>query len=158
PFRAQNYLEKIFQISYSLGAMNQTAFGQLVADLIPTRSEVDTESRKKQEERGPDDSGRQAEASKAAIGDKPGPRDREAKTGDTQNAAGRDEGVIDLRETVGALFFEDFEEEFLKELYAFIDTPRLAKRLVNVYRLLRIRASEENFEEFLSSSTARSYR
>jgi hypothetical protein len=151
PFRAQNYLEKIFQISYSLGAMNQDTFGQLVADLIPTRSEIDAGSKMKQEERKQEER-KQVEQKQEERGE------RKAEAGDRKKSAARDEDVIDIKETVGTLFFEDFEEEFLKELYAFIDTPRLAKRLVNIYRLLRIRASEEGFEEFLSSSSTGTYR
>jgi hypothetical protein len=42
-----------------------------------------------------------------------------------------------------ALVFEDHEEEYLQGLHAFVDRPRLAKRLVNIYRLLRVRADDE---------------
>jgi len=39
-----------------------------------------------------------------------------------------------------ALYFEDHEETFIQLLHAFIDRPRLAKRFINIYRLLRVRA------------------
>ena len=153
-FRAQNYLEKIFQISYSLGAMNRNTFGQLVADLVPTRSELAAGTK----EKGNTDAPKGETGAKAASGNGGAADSHIAKSDIKKAQPAHDEGVIDLRETVGTLFFEDFEETFLKELYAFIDTPRLAKRLVNIYRLLRIIASEDDFEAFLSSSTTGTYR
>jgi len=44
------------------------------------------------------------------------------------------------------------EELFIEALYHFIHTPRLAKRFVNVYRLLRVRASmlETDFATFVN--------
>ncbi len=113
PFRAQNYLEKIFQIPYSLGTLDQDSFGSLVEGLLPTRGAAEPQ---------------------------PEP-DR-----------------IDLTEAVGTLFFEDFEETFFKRLHAFVNTPRLAKRMLNVYRLLRARAAAEDYEAFLSSESTGTYR
>jgi hypothetical protein len=47
------------------------------------------------------------------------------------------------------------EEEFISNLYPFIGTPRLAKRLLNIYRLLRVRASNrpEPFSAFVDRET-----
>ena len=32
---------------------------------------------------------------------------------------------------ISGLYFEDFEQDFMKRLYSFFDTPRLTKRLLN---------------------------
>jgi hypothetical protein len=159
PFRAQNYLEKIFQISYSLDAMNDKTFGSLIGELVPTRSEVDAEHEKGSR---PASSETERVSTNASSGTDPGhnpsahsPAQHEGR--ERAGSAPSREELIDVREAVGTLFFEDFEEEYLKGLHPFIETPRLAKRLVNVYRLLRLRASEENFEAFVSSASAGTY-
>jgi len=58
-----------------------------------------------------------------------------------------------------ALYFEDHEETFIQLLHAFIDRPRLAKRFINIYRLLRVRADDEGESAlFAGSSSSREYR
>ena len=52
---------------------------------------------------------------------------------------------------VGRLF-EDHEETFIRGLHAFVDRPRLAKRFVNIYRLLRVRAAEEPEDTLFAES------
>jgi KAP-like P-loop domain-containing protein len=142
-FRAQNYLEKIFQIPYSLRSMDGDTFGKLVEELLPTRTEQ------------PAAGGPTAGVHGNVQTNSP------VIQGTRTNAATVPEPApekLDLGEAVGTLFFEDFEEEFLKKLYAFMNTPRLAKRMVNVYRLLRARAAAEDFETFLSSASTGTYR
>jgi hypothetical protein len=52
---------------------------------------------------------------------------------------------------IEAMLLDKNEEQFIAALYHFIETPRLAKRLVNIYRLIRVRASapENNFKTFI---------
>ena len=114
PFSPQDCLEKIFQIPYALAPIDQTA-------------------------------------SAAGNGESPAPGDGAGQAGQlmveadeqTDPDAGRktDEPARGME---AALFFEDHEESFIQLLYAFIDRPRLAKRFVNIYRLLRVRADDEN--------------
>ena len=142
PFRAQNYLEKIFQIPYSLGALDRDTFGTLVQGLLPTRSD-------------------QSGAARNQVSQTVGVAQLNAPTGNVvANATVQPAAPerIDLNEAVGTLFFEDFEETFFKKLHAFVNTPRLAKRMLNVYRLLRARAAAEDFEAFLSSASTGTYR
>jgi hypothetical protein len=143
PFRAQNYLEKIFQIPYSLGALDRDTFGTLVQGLLPTRAE-----------QPPGATGPAAPPNPAAPARVPVAEHAAAAT-----TTGRTEPErIDLNEAVGTLFFEDFEEAFFRRLHGFVNTPRLAKRMLNVYRLLRARAAAEDFETFLASEASGTYR
>jgi KAP family P-loop domain len=68
------------------------------------------------------------------------------------------EAPIDVREEVQTIAFEEFEETFIKKLGAFIETPRLAKRMTNLYRLLRARAASDDLEAFASSESTGTYR
>ena len=118
----QNYLEKIFQIPFWIRKMSPEAFGQLIRRLsAPGRPDDPTadihhlpptgESRSQLS--SPDRSG-----SAASV---PAPR-----TASSERTLARQ-----------ALGLSNQEQEFLASLGGFIGTPRVAKRFVNVYRLLR---------------------
>ncbi len=51
------------------------------------------------------------------------------------------------------MLLKDKEEEFIGALFPFIESPRLAKRFVNIYRLLRVAAATRNssFSQFTHS-------
>lgn len=166
-FSAQDYLEKIFQIPYRLAPMDPHAFGRLIDSLVTTRSDVEAKRRA-------DEAKRQAEqASNAqplenAAAQEPshGPAAEEnaidpAKATNA-NVASRDDAGKDAKTQDSASvgrFFEDHEEKFLRQLHAFIDRPRLAKRFLNIYRLLRVRAAETpESEDFALSAQSDDYR
>jgi hypothetical protein len=146
PFRPQNYLEKIFQIPYSLPPINKDTFANLVSDLLVTRTKHGQLVVNRAANTGA--TNQTDERSGAGSGDAAGLLPTPTQAPDR----------MDLREAVSSLFFEDFEEKFLNKLYPFVSTPRLAKRMVNVYRLLRAQAAAENFEAFVSSESSGSYR
>lgn len=103
-FSPQNYLEKIFQVPFSLAKMTETGYRNLVGRL--------------------------------AL-----PRDKRSLTPAPKRlaASGRANGNH-------LLPLQPFEKTFIEGLYPFVGTPRLAKRLVNIYRLLRVRAGSEDFD------------
>jgi KAP family P-loop domain/TIR domain len=158
PFSPQDYLEKIFQIPYALAPMDQTAFKNLVGGMIETRTEWKEKEREKLRQKELEEANaaaklklqEQGNAGDADAGSKEAERGTEARSqadtseSDTaqvkQDTAPAD-GSATSSEAV--LFFEDHEEEFIACLYAFIDRPRLAKRFINIYRLLRVRADDE---------------
>ena len=48
---------------------------------------------------------------------------------------------------IESMLLSKAEEELIAVLYPFVHTPRLAKRMINIYRLLRVRASIPEDEE-----------
>ena len=148
-FSPQNYLEKIFQIPYSLAPMERKGFGRLVGKLVTTRSAVEAQRAVAghADHGGTLSSSRTApELEPAGATGRPGADQPGAEVpGQAASGAGKESVVSEeeLERELKPLFMEDFEEEFIRELHGFVNTPRLAKRLVNVYRLLRLRASDE---------------
>jgi hypothetical protein len=175
-FSAQNYLEKIFQIPYSLQGMSKDGFQELVGHLVTTRSEqekaaqIESPGVRKQQGTQPSDGvlGKGKEQ-------QPNLKIDESNAVNTVNSD-KDDGrskddeklhpapkfdppaVVDTRQAIEALFLYDWEETYMQALHAFIPTPRLAKRFVNVYRLLRVRATEKNFEHFIGDKFDGEYR
>ena len=105
-----NYLEKIFQIPFTLRPMAAEGFRRLVDDLSATRQPT------------------------AAPG-APGPAVALPEEGTPLVAAPEPDELLDLNPA--ALELDDRERVFMAKLYELIPTPRAAKRFVNVYRLIR---------------------
>jgi hypothetical protein len=175
-FSAQNYLEKIFQIPYSLQGMSKGGFQELVGHLVTTRSEQE----KAAHVQAPGASGQQEAQQSREVRRKdeeqqPNLKAKGSKTVNTSDSA-KGEGrsisdetvnppptsdppaVVDTKQAIEALFLYDWEETYMQGLHAFIPTPRLAKRFVNVYRLLRVRATEKDFERFIGDKFDGEYR
>lgn len=122
----EDYLEKIFQYSVRLPPMTSRGYARLVSSLFspPLRPESAPEGG-----RDGEDSVEDAPPSTVAP-DEPG-----------TDPASRREAVDDLTPTDLALTAEELE--FMSWLGPLIRTPRAAKRLTNVYRLLRVAVGEE---------------
>lgn len=194
-FDAHNYLEKIFQIPFSLPAMDEEGFSALMGSMAtsPERRAAVRAGRETGEgapvspraDTGSDGSspghtrdgavegdpgepdGREADADPAAAGIGPASpvasegakagraeehrRSEEARRAEERRQA--DEARA-AEERVRAMLLEPCEEAFMKALFPFLHTPRLAKRFVNIYRLLRVRiASEGGFSAFTDPET-----
>lgn len=125
-FSPQNYLEKIFQIPFSLAAMSSDGYVKLINDLLVTRSEFQARTEK---------AGPAAPSSEeaASVGEdlQADGGGRIAKTAPPHKPSS-DEEVL----------FNDWEQAFLQALHPFVSTPRLAKRMINIYRLIRVHALE----------------
>lgn len=157
PFSPQDYLEKIFQIPYALSPLGEKDYRQLVAGLMVTRADVRqsvaAEAERLLQEQARSD--RLAAESAARSGadvpptpsatatDSPVAGGQTAQAAQTQQQEQRRESEVSVPTSSGALYFEDFEEAFIQQLHPFIDRPRLAKRFVNLYRLLRVRADDD---------------
>jgi tetratricopeptide (TPR) repeat protein len=114
----EDYLEKIFQIPFVLPPMQQHAYHQLVKDLLPVR--VDE----------PDDkSGLDTSAASENV-DLGADRRVDAPGLAEEYDEALEPGHVNLT-------IEAHELEFVKRLWRLIPSPRAAKRLVNIYRLLR---------------------
>jgi hypothetical protein len=155
-FDPHEYLEKIFQIPYTLPDMTQHGFASLIGALVKTRSDLreaapklESPSDPKPSEPAAKNAGSGEDASVAHGSDEPKPEPQPVSAHAESGAPASD-----------VLFIEDFEERFLVKLYAFMDRPRLTKRFLNLYRLIRLRAAEDprDFEDFAGSPSAHGYR
>lgn len=158
-FNADNYLEKIFQIAYSVPAMTEEGYRNLVTDLLPTHEDLRRDPTGENGSKESDD-GAAARAGKAPSGNDdealesddpdpaPTPASGESGQGVTSNDPAMESGFLpsapnenfEAQLRAEAMVLTREEQVLIRAVAHFIDTPRLAKRLVNVYKLLRVRA------------------
>ncbi|HKG02769.1 MAG TPA: P-loop NTPase fold protein [Conexibacter sp.] len=122
---ARDYLEKIFQIPFALPRMDDAAFGRLVDDLLPADAPAGPSTRSAP-------SGQLATAGGSTDSPKPG----SVRTSEPERAWAPPLATIDLHPE--GLRVQSAERAFMQRLAGLIETPRAAKRLTNVYRLLRV--------------------
>jgi hypothetical protein len=133
----QNYLEKIFQFSLMLPPMSKEGYERLIKSVFKTVAH--------QEDTG---SGGVGTEPKGSLSDGPDLPGGEGDVGSSHVGVTSGELVViesssqpDL--TPRDLLLTSSELDLLTALAPLIDTPRSAKRLTNVYRLLRVRIGEE---------------
>jgi len=158
-FSPQNYLEKIFQIPFSVPAMARGGFEDLIDHLITTRSEQaaetvdeeltttagrikDGEDDLKAKSDPDSDDEKTKDLEIVSVEDKTLEKDDDAvdETDDQQKE------IEEHTSPEGPPPLEDWEQSLLQCLYPFIRTPRLAKRMLNIYRLLRVRAGHSDMD------------
>ena len=133
----QNYLEKIFQIPFNLRSMEIEGYQRLVSVLLPeptdrmsgTSTDVARSAKLDQTREG-----------NAAV------RAQTARQGDGLPVQTETPRQPDLNPS--SLQIQSWEREFAQTLFAFIPTPRAAKRFVNVYRLLKAPLSGDALRNF----------
>ncbi len=142
-FSPQNYLEKIFQVPFALEDMSEAGYRTLIEDL-----------NKREGEKGPPEGveastgtgeNGMVEAEESIPGDEDPGASLEAET---KTAASPDQGESDAPEEAPPaeqtlLALEPHEVAFLQELHPFIRTPRTAKRMLNIYRIIRVSAGRD---------------
>jgi hypothetical protein len=152
------YLEKIFQISVRVRQMGTTSYGRLIDGLAGNQlprpdAEPGNGERKvgdgMERDVGRRDAGNrvpgrdgmerdaseQEEASAASSSN----GDSASSNGDSASSAARAALEVPGPELTGeALTLEPYEVEYLKLLGELVPSPRAAKRLINVYRLIRV--------------------
>ncbi|MEV7552000.1 P-loop NTPase fold protein [Amycolatopsis sp. NPDC089917] len=139
---AENYLEKIFQVPFTLSPMDDPGFAGLVRGLAagagqdatpePTPARTDP-----------------ATGDPAPVAEEP-PRREEAPPPSSEQS------TIDLRPP--RLVISTAELDFLPTLAPLIRSPRAAKRLLNLYRLLRARFAGDDLSEFLDGNREAPFR
>lgn len=154
--RPQKYLEKIFQIPYAIAPMRRDGFAALVDGLLGRPAEV----ARTPETRG---TGPQA-AYVASVGDTPispakrtapkpaslpaalaGPAAPAGHLGATKGSSPATHKIDLLPEN---LTIPTAEIDHLSDLHWLIGSPRAAKRLINLYRLIRARHAGDDLEWF----------
>lgn len=160
-----NYLEKIFQIPYTLRPMSFDGFAGLVNDLSGSKSTKDgfvstlsgsPSSSISLGRRTGSPSVSRAFASPPVVSpplERRGISAAPSSPGITPSISGvvsatspQHRDMLDdlsLDPNPGALELDAREREFMTQLYALIPTPRAAKRFVNVYRLIRASITSE---------------
>jgi hypothetical protein len=138
----QHYLEKIFQIPFSLRPMTPTGFASLVDSVL-----------------GPDETDRSITEDVADVADgeigTPDSADTLtiATTPDLPGPANASEILVnpplDLNPTVLELTMD--ERRWMKQLDRLIPSPRIAKRFFNTYRLLRAMLHPSQLEQLVSA-------
>jgi hypothetical protein len=167
-FSPQDYLEKIFQIPFALGGMDSKGFQKFVGDMVETRSEwkqrMERDEEEKRERDAQHDKEAAAKAARAEAEERTHPASQRVATANAPEAPDTGSSSTADRELHGApetnadtesvpvegptpkeppQYLEDHEGTFLDALHPFIDRPRLAKRFVNIYKLLRVTAHDE---------------
>jgi len=151
-FSAHNYLEKIFQIPFSLPIMEEKGYQDLIENLVNhpdaqfklpriiTTNEL--QNNHPIEETG---SGNYDGIKIEDLIDDTDPKIVNSIVTEEEANAKR----------IQAMKLFDHEKIFISALYRFIPTPRLANRFINIYRLLRVRAESLNIEmqTFLNQET-----
>lgn len=147
-----NYLEKIFQIPYTLRPMGRDGYGRLLEGLVPLAApgpepgDADTQPTLGQPRQQPPTAAPSGSTVAGESGQEPAGPDAAAPP-DHQ----AQDPPVEL--TPPALRIDPAELRFMQSLAPFITTPRAAKRLVNSYRLLRAQLDEVELTQFIDPQT-----
>lgn len=136
-FSPQNYLEKIFQIPYHIPPMGEGAFDRLIDSLMP-RAQADWPV-----------------GAAAPVAD-PAPEPEPVAMAEPEpepESKPEPEAKPPPRQ-IAPLTFLDHEAGIIKRMVGFLATPRAAKRLVNVYALVRMQAPRDLAAELKSPDAA----
>jgi hypothetical protein len=156
----QHYLEKIFQIPYALRPMNRRGYGQLISQLMGNPKSVapmdrissSTQPTNESLERA--SSGSSSPVGQAAVTATGAPESQEQEPTVTAQTSAL--GSLPPPEKMNplvavaerALVLQSWEVEFAQRLYDLIPSPRSAKRLINVYRVLKAGVESTALAEF----------
>jgi KAP family P-loop domain/Trypsin-like peptidase domain len=138
----QNYLEKIFQVSYWLRPMEPTGYADLVRTLMQEAAGRPVATSDPEQPDGPD-------AAAAAGGTPAAAAESRPRAVEVVQTASASLPAVDL--TPEALLVSDVEQAFIVAMAPFISTPRAAKRLVNLYRLLRVTVGDDGVAQLQAS-------
>ena len=147
-----NYLEKIFQIPFTLLPMGAEGFVNMIDCLSAQQGQPSAQAAPA---RTPaTDTVQQPPAGRPSLEPVPAPAGQAGPSKPSAEPESRP--AIDLNP--GHLRFADWEREFMKLVYPLIPSPRAAKRFVNLYRLLRASAGEEVLQTLAGDERGGEYR
>jgi septal ring factor EnvC (AmiA/AmiB activator) len=142
----QNYLEKIFQVPFSLRPMEEAGFGRLMNRLLPETAAAEPVRPR----------GVSVAAAASAAGDASAQPLAPSKT--PQRPPARIERTEEPEPAQSMLNLESlrihsWEAAFARRLYPFIASPRAAKRFTNIYRLLKAPLQVDELPAFEGTAT-----
>jgi len=155
-----NYLEKIFQVPYAIRPMGESGFKAMIDNLVgPTERQARAGSAAQEGASGPADASApstaieepEAGTDEAATPEIEPVPDQSERIADTQPsdqaddaqahqlpaADDEEEDQLPVEMQPGFLHISDDERTFMGWLHPLVQTPRAAKRFVNVYRILK---------------------
>jgi hypothetical protein len=135
----QNYLEKIFQIPFTLRPMASSGFGSLVDALLPLAE---------QQPGGPEQTGPTPGRDRTEA---PEEEDDEIDLGDDDledEETNLDIGATPISLNPQGLTVEPWEREFIRALHPLVASPRALKRFTNIYRFLRVQQRGADLDRF----------
>jgi hypothetical protein len=138
-----NYLEKIFQIPFTLRPMSSQGFGQLVDAVAGTRTGTSVDSTPP-----PVTPGAPASPSaQPAAAPQPGrPAQQPAELKKPTPAT---PGPTKSSPAAEPLKIEPWERDFMKQLHCLIPSPRAGKRFINIYRMIRSTIDGAKWDAFV---------
>jgi predicted KAP-like P-loop ATPase len=153
----QNYLEKIFQIPFTLRRMESGGFGRLMEKGLTVRRPEKA-----------DDDGAARIADNVMINaialqdvDEPGAIRTEPleRTGDDPgpDAEEHEEGTVPIDLAPRGLEIEEWEMKYLSAMHPLIGSPRSAKRFVNIYQFIRAGLGSDALERFRGTKAGGEY-
>lgn len=158
---AFEYLEKIFQVPYSLAPITKTGFSNLVVHHFPVGSDrsdvggstptgesggagVTVGTSGGRAEGGPGAGSGSPAGAGGSAGSGAGARMSDASaagdasgSGDGSGGGSGDTAAAEATQPIRRYVIEDAERAFMERLWRMVDSPRALKRFMNVYRLLR---------------------
>jgi hypothetical protein len=151
----QNYLEKIFQIPFSLRPMTDTGYSRLVSKLLGNNAPVSTRQTTPSEghlvhRSSPDSQSNGNPNTTQTVDD----REQRHEQGEQQQQPAHEQKQIeteakdDFEIQDEALVINDWEANFAVRLYSFIPSPRATKRFSNIYRILKAHVRPEQLRQF----------
>jgi hypothetical protein len=144
----QNYLEKIFQIPFSLRPMTDDGYRRLMGSLLmPDKSKEDSGAKERELPRTEQTITASTEIPKtdpAPTTDASPPPQPEAPKVEPRHESPKPRFVIHEE----SLSITSWEAAFAERLFRLIPTPRAAKRFSNVYRILKAPVSREKLRTF----------
>lgn len=171
PDRAQqrstplNYLEKIFQVPFTLRPMGASGYRTLVEELSAPRdlaADLEAPDDPPPAETPPIDEpgGSDDDAPLAVLTEAEDDADPPVHADPPSGTAAGADAAAPARSSSAALQLDlsPWERRFLAALYPLIPTPRAAKRLLNVYRLMRGGLDERELRHMAGDEHAGQYR
>jgi hypothetical protein len=155
------YLEKVFQIPFTLRPMRPDGFGKMiealaapmesaahhVTDVNGTATFVGGASGENAGDATAGADGQGPNGIAATVTDEPSPDQTRRDKATRNDASDPSDATPAIELGTRHLEIEEHEREVMKELHLLIPSPRAAKRFVNVYRLFKAKV-EPNAEDF----------
>jgi hypothetical protein len=152
-----NYLEKIFQVPFTLTPMTEGGFKNLVEELAKPNKEwikgtpetIHADKVPQVGETGQVEKAKGASATQSGLDDKDDAKADQARKREAPSPP--DPSPEPLR-------IEEWEREFMKRLYSLIPSPRSGKKFINLYRMVRATVDPAKWQEFVGSKDGGDHR
>ncbi len=154
----QNFLEKIFQIPFSLRPMSKKGYGKMMDGLFLPTSESDKNDTKldkstKVPEQKPENEELEQTQLPNTIDDSTDSHEKPKSNPEDSNPSTDNQSVLKKTFVVNetSLVIQPWESDFAKKLFPLMVSPRGAKRFTNIYRLLKATVGNRSLGVFEGS-------